>query len=94
MLKKINIIRKILKRKNAQIGAEREKYIAEKNKNYILATFLTLLTENKGEIRIPKKDIRAIMGKYCMQAREEGEDFIIRCVELGDPEKIKEEMRG
>ena len=94
MLKKIDIIRRILKRKNAQIREEREKYIAEKNKNYILATHLTLLTANKGEIRIPAKDIREAMGKYYMKARMDGDYFIIKCVETGNQEKIKEEMRG
>ena len=82
MFQKIKIIRSILKRKNAQIRAEREKYIAEMAVNVILAAYLTLLVSKQGTVRLPRKEVREALGKFHVSFSASGEDYIIEAAEL------------
>ena len=63
MLKKINIIREILKRKNAQIRAERERALAAEVQNHIYASYILYLAASTGEARIKKSEIAKTVGK-------------------------------
>ena len=75
--KKLDTLRRILKRKNAQIRLEREKYVAEKAINSILTSYIFYLAGKCGVIRIPKSEISSALGKYSVTAFSDGNDYVI-----------------
>lgn len=77
MIKKIKIIRGILKRKNAQLRDERQKYEAEKAANLILSAYVAVLAARCGELRIPKKEISEALGRFFVNASVSGDDYVI-----------------
>jgi hypothetical protein len=77
MFKKINIIRKILRHKNSQIRAEREKTQAEQSMNVILSAYLAMLIDRRGTVTIPKKEISEILGRYRVMASSDDENYVI-----------------
>jgi hypothetical protein len=87
MLKKINIIREILKRKNAQIRAEREKLMAAEVQNQIYASYILCLANESGEARISKSRIADTVGKYKAEVSATEDEYIIRVRELTAAEK-------
>ena len=76
-IRKVGAIRHVLKRKNAQIRAEREKYQAEKAANSILVAYIFYLVSQCGVIRIPKAEVSAALGKYEACAYSDGGDYVI-----------------
>ena len=77
MIKKIKIIRGILKRKNAQLRDERQKYEAERAANLILSAYVAVLAARYGGVRIPKKEISEALGRFFVNASVSGDDYVI-----------------
>ena len=77
MFKKINIIREILRHKNSQIRAEREKTQAEQSMNVILSAYLATLIDDRGTVSIPKRKISEMLGKYRVIASSDDENYVI-----------------
>ena len=77
MIKKINIRRSILKRKNAQVKQERQKYEAERAANVILSANVAIIAARYGEVRIPKKDISEALGRFFVNSSSSGDDYLI-----------------
>ena len=89
MLKKINIIREILKRKNRQIRAEREKLMAAEVTNQIYASYILCLASDAGEARISKARIADTVGKYKAEVSATEDEYIIRVKPVGStPNKV------
>jgi ribosome maturation protein Sdo1 len=77
MFKKINIIREILRHKNSQIRAERQKTEAEQSMNVILSAYLAMLVDDRGTVTIPKSRISEALGKYRVIASSDDENYVI-----------------
>ena len=76
-------IRRIIKRKNAQIRAEREKLAAAEVQNRIYASYILCLAANVGEARIKKSAIAEIVGKYRAEVSATADEYIINVREIG-----------
>lgn len=94
MFGKIKILRAILKRKNAQIRAEREKYAAERAANAIIAAYLALLVSKRGAVRVPKSEISDALGKFYVSASASGGDYVIEVGELPMSARGREALGG
>ena len=96
MLKKFSIIREILKRKNAQIRAEREKLMAAEVTNQIYASYILCLASDAGEARISKARIADTVGKYKADISATEDEYIIRVkpVESADNRVCGEKAAG
>ena len=83
MLNMMKAIKGILKRKNAQIRAEREKFEAERMANSIVAAYLfVLIADLGGSVRIPKKDVSDALGRFFVNAYPSDDDYVIEVKEL------------
>lgn len=82
MFNSMKAIRGILKRKNLQIRAEREKLEAERTANAILSAYIALLVSRRGVIKIPKKEISEALGRFSASAVSSGDDYVIEVGEL------------
>ena len=78
---KLLSIRDVLKNKNMQIKAEREKYEAERMANVILSAYIALLVAEHGAVRIPKKEISDALGRYIVRSSSSGDDYVIEVSE-------------
>ena len=91
MLKKFFIrifdIRRIIKRKNAQLREEREKLLAAEAVNRILSTYLLCFIKETGEIRVSKNKISDEFGKYRVEVSASDEEYVMSVRELTDAEK-------
>lgn len=91
MLKKFFIrildIRRIIKRKNAQIRAERERALAAEVQNHIYASYILYLAASTGEARIKKSEIAKTVGKYRAEVSTTEHEYVIRVRELTAAEK-------
>lgn len=67
----------ILRVKNKELRAERERGDALEITNTIISAYLSVLVERLGSVRIPKKEISAALGSYVTRATADGEDYII-----------------
>lgn len=76
-LKRFGALRYVLKQKNMQICAEREKYQAERAANSILTAYVFYLASQHGVVRIPKAEISALLGKCDAHAYSDGDDYVI-----------------
>jgi len=86
MLKKIFIkifdIRRIIKRKNAQIRAEREKLMAAETANRIYASYILCLAARTSGARIKKSEIARTVGKYRAEISATEDEYIISVKEI------------
>lgn len=82
MFNSMKAIRGILKRKNMQLKAEREKLEAERAANVILSAYIALLVSRRGSVRIPKKEISDALGRFVACASSSGDDYVIEVGEL------------
>ena len=75
----------ILRHKNQMIRREREKMLAEEWTNRILSTYLALLIDREGEVRVPQELIASNLGKYSSAVKRVGDDYLIKvtCRENG-----------
>ena len=92
MFNSMKAIRGILKRKNLQIRAEREKLEAERAANVILSAYIALLVSRRGTVRIPKKEISEALGRFTACAVSSGDDYVIEVGEL--PQKAQKRGSG
>ena len=76
-------IRRIIKRKNAQIRAEREKLAAAEVQNRIYASYILCLAAECGEARIKKSAIAEIVGKYRAEVSATADEYIINVRKIG-----------
>lgn len=76
--KRLCALRHVLKRKNIQIRYEREKYRAEKAMNSILTAYVFYLAAKYGNLRIPKAEISALLGKSDVLAYSDGDYYVIK----------------
>ena len=83
MFNSFKVIRGIMKRKNLQLRAEREKYEAERAANVILSAYLALLVSRHGAVRVPKKEISGALGRFMARASVSGDDYVIEVGEVG-----------
>ena len=86
-LKKILDIRRIIKRKNAQLRAEREKLMAAETANKIYASYILCLAAGEGEVRISKAEIAETVGKYRAEISSTEDEYVIRVKETGSAEQ-------
>ena len=86
-LNKIFDIRRIIKRKNAQLRQEREKLLAAEASNRILASYIHCLAKDTGEVRIKKSKISEVFGRYRADVSVNDEEYIIKIKELTRSEK-------
>ncbi len=77
MFRLTRIIRGILKRKNAQLRAEREKLQAAEWANKILSAYIAVLCES-GEVKIKKSDISRALAQSRVEAVCTDEHYILR----------------
>ena len=77
-------IKRIIKRKNAQIRAEREKFTAAQVQNHIYASYILCLAAGEGEVRISKAEIAETVGKYRADVSATEDEYIIRVKEIAD----------
>lgn len=83
MINMMKAIKGILKRKNAQIRAEREKFEAERMTNSILAAYLfVFISELGGSAKIPKKSVSEALGRFAVNAYPSDDDYVIEVKEL------------
>ena len=82
MFNSMKAIRGILKRKNMQIRAEREKLEAERATNVILSAYIALLVSKRGSVRIPKKEVSEALGRFVTCASSCGDDYVIEVGEI------------
>ena len=77
MFKITKIIRSILKRKNLQIRAEREKLEAAEWANKILSAYIAVLAEGS-EVKVKKNDISRALTQVSIDVSCTDEYYIIR----------------
>lgn len=75
---KIFDIIRIIKKKNAQIRAEREKLMAAEVQNNIYASYILALAAGAGEVRISRAEIAETVGKYRADVSSTEDEYIIR----------------
>ena len=81
---KNKIVGGLLKMKNRQLRAEREKSRALSETNSILSAYVASLIEERGGARIAKDQIRKAIGKYTAQVLSEGADYVISVIRNGN----------
>ncbi len=84
----------ILKRKNAQLCAEREKLMAAEAANRIYASYIVWLAAKVGEAAIPKSEISALLGRYRAEISCTDSDYIISVKEIGGGDAGQAEASG
>ena len=91
MLKKFFIrildIRRIIKRKNAQIRAEREKLMAAEVANHIYASYILCLAKECGSARLSKAEIANTVGKYRAEFSTTEDEYVITVKPIAAPDK-------
>ena len=80
---KNKIVGGLLKMKNRQLRAEREKSRALDETNSILSAYVASLIEERGGARIAKDQIRSAIGKYSAQVIADGADYVISVIRNG-----------
>ena len=75
-------IRRIIKRKNAQIRAEREKLMAAETANRIYAAYILYFAAKEGAVRVPKGEIAGVVGKYRAEISATEDEYIISVREI------------
>ena len=70
-------VESIIRAKNRELRAEREKVQALEITNTIISAYLSLLVEKVGSVRISKKAVSLALGNFITNARAEGDDYII-----------------
>ena len=95
---KNKIVGGLLRMKNRQIRAERERSRALSESNSILSAYVASLIEGRGGARIPREQIKNAIGKYTAKVISDGADYVISIIREGcenqeDPaiEKEKQE---
>ena len=71
-------IRGVLRRKNVQIRAEREKFLAERETNKILSAYIALLASGQEALRISKADVREALNSYGTDGSSDKDCYIIK----------------
>jgi len=89
MFNYIKSIKKIIKRKNAQIRAEREKLEAAETANRIYAAYIVWFASKHGEVSVPKREISALLGKYRADVSYTSDDYIISVKPIGEPYSLQ-----
>lgn len=89
MFNYIKSIKKIIKRKNAQIRAEREKLEAAEAANRIYAAYIVWFASKHGEILIPKREISALLGKYRAEVSYTSDDYVINVKPICEPNGLE-----
>ena len=77
MLKKFNIFKNILIKKNRQIREAEQRIRAEQSANVILSAYVAILGGKRGVTRIAKREVSEALGKYRVSAHSEGDDYVI-----------------
>ena len=75
-------IRRIIKRKNDQIRAEREKLMAAETANHIYAAYIIYFAAKEGGVRVPKDEIANTVGKYRADISATEDEYIISVREI------------
>ena len=75
-------IRRIIKRKKAQIRAEREKLMAAETANRIYAAYILYCAAGEGAVRVPKDEIARTVGKYRADISASENEYIISVREI------------
>lgn len=81
---KNKIVGGLLRMKNRQLRAEREKSRALGETNSILSAYVASLIEERGGARIAKDQIRCAIGKYTAQVLTDGADYVISVIRNGN----------
>lgn len=74
-------IRGVLKRKNAQIRAEREMLLAANETNKILATYIMLLSSGQEVTKVSKVDVSKALSNYSAEIFSDEDNYIIKIKE-------------
>ena len=83
-------VESIIRAKNRELRAEREKVQALEITNTIISAYLSILVESRGGVRISKKAVSDALGNFTTRATADGEDYLIT-VERGLVEGEKSE---
>jgi len=86
MVRKILNFKRVIKRKNAQIRAEREKLNAAEVANNIFASYILCLAADSGEVRLSRSKIAETVGKYRAEVSATEDEYVIRVREI-NPDK-------
>lgn len=81
---KNKIVGGLLRMKNRQIRAERDKSRALSETNSILSAYVASLIEDRNGARISKDQIRKAIGKYTAQVLSDGADYVISVIRSGN----------
>ena len=81
---KNKIVGGLLRMKNRQLRAEREKSRALGETNSILSAYVAALIEERGGARIAKDHIRKAIGKYTAEVLSDGADYVISVIRSGN----------
>ncbi|MGM9644193.1 MAG: hypothetical protein ACI3X1_03810 [Eubacteriales bacterium] len=71
-------IRGVLRRKNAQIRAEREKFLAAHEANKILSAYIAVLASEQDAVKVSKADVRTALNRYCTDISSDKDCYIIK----------------
>ncbi len=93
MISFFKAIKGILKRKNAIIRAERERLEGAEWSNRILSAYIALLSQG-GELKVKRKDVGDILGKYRAEVSRDDEYYIISLNKTCSDGAGKRENRG
>lgn len=78
-------VENILREKNRELRAEKERNQALEITNTIISAYLSILAEKLGTVRIPKKDVSLALGNLVTRACSEGDDYIITVEKISCP---------
>ena len=81
---KNKIVGGLMRMKNRQLRAERERSRALNETNSILSAYVASLIEERGGARIAKDQIRSAIGKYTAQVLSDGADYVISVIREGN----------
>ncbi len=87
MFNHLKSIRRILKRKNGQIRAEREKLAAAEAADRIYAAYILYFAEKSSGVRVPKSEIAETVGKYRADITATEDEYIIQVKAIGSADK-------
>lgn len=71
-------IRWFLRHKNAQIRAEKEKFLAEHETNKILSAYIALLASKQESVKVSKADVRDALNRYSTEISSDNDYYIIK----------------
>ena len=80
---KNKIVGGLLRMKNRQIRAERERSRALSESNSILSAYVASLIEERGGARVSREQIKNAIGKYTAKVISDGADYVISIIREG-----------